>query len=209
MNVLIAGMPRSASTALFNIVRFIYEQKGVNYRSCWFEDHNKEDEKEYNVMKIHFFDEKIKDWADYIITPRRDIRDVISSYYNVRSSRGNKAIDLATAYIGWYNDWVEYSNNIIEYKDFIDDSFSIVENISKDIGFDSIDSKKVIDDVNKTYDNAKNRKIPVGMVSNHLFGHSHVTNGGVGYYNDVLKKEEIKEINDKYKDWLLKYNYEI
>ena len=82
MNVLIAGMPRTASTAIFNIVRFIFEEKEMEYYSCLKYDKSKE--KENNVLKIHQYSPKFEKWFDIIILPIRDIRDVVCSYNNHR-----------------------------------------------------------------------------------------------------------------------------
>ena len=58
MNVLIAVMPRTASTAIFNIVRFIFEEKEMEYYSCLKYDKSKE--KENNVLKIHQYSPKFE-----------------------------------------------------------------------------------------------------------------------------------------------------
>lgn len=206
MNVLIAGMPRSASTALFNVVRYIFEYNNIEYCSGFVGYVNDKDYKDFNVFKAHEYDEKYHGISDYIILPQRDIRDVIASYNKYRPNNGTKPVILAERFIEWNDKWEEYADIIIEYNDFIENTEKIIEKISMDIGFD-VNGTEIIKKVNDTYEKVKQKELIAGGDS--LFWRNHITDGSVGYYKSKLPNKDIDEINNKYKDWLIKHNYKI
>ena len=115
MKILIAGMPQSGSTALYNIVRLYMEYHDIFYENFlfsifpWTDNHNgpkapireKQTVNEYYlesfqehypnrlvILKEHHYNEFLFEWADLIFVCRRDIRDAIAS----RRRRGKDLI---------------------------------------------------------------------------------------------------------------------
>ena len=98
MKIVVAGMPQSGSTALFNIITSILKLQNKKYHSFLYGP------KAYNqvidqhvlsrlqtndviIIKEHHHDPFLKEWADLLLISKRDIRDSIAS-----RRRRNKAL---------------------------------------------------------------------------------------------------------------------
>ena len=82
--ILIATMPRSGSTWLFNCVREIHKIQNVDYYSDWIEDYDPSNQSAVHIIKAHSPEHRISSSADLIITTQRDIRDVCASLVRMK-----------------------------------------------------------------------------------------------------------------------------
>lgn len=113
MNILIAGMKRSASTKLYNMVRLACEQAGVTY-ACFYDNYDEKQERlfdvDFQVVKIHKWNEQWRDWADLILTTYRPIQDAIVSGQRF----GIDKKDILRS-VEWLVYWNLYANNMFSY----------------------------------------------------------------------------------------------
>jgi hypothetical protein len=186
--ILIAGMPRSGSTRLYNFIRLLCDKKGKTYSDI-FEEWDKAKQEIYNVQKCHWYIEELHHWADIIITTKRSLLDVMAStrlFGVVPIDTSDKFAKACHQYSEWYWSWKSYSDIEISYEnDIIQD----IRNIFKVINVNATNGE--IREASKQAE-----ALPLGGVMRRttLLSERHRNNGGVGYYGEVLSKEEIQYI---------------
>ncbi|MEM9155856.1 MAG: hypothetical protein AAGB13_12620, partial [Cyanobacteria bacterium P01_F01_bin.33] len=78
--ILCAGMKRSGSTWLYNVLRVLL-QEHTTYQvyGAWVSDYDAKNLAPIHLIKVHGFNSQLLDYSDLVFTSRRDIRDVIAS----------------------------------------------------------------------------------------------------------------------------------
>ena len=205
MNVLIAGMGRSGSTAIFNLVKTLLEGKYGEIYSVFEDDYRETECKEVNLIKTHFNDHG--EWADIIITTRRDIRDVISAFKQFNPTYENKTEQWTKAFLDWHARWVNKTDYEVIYEIFINNREKIINEIATILDVENYD----IEDVNNKLDSLhNNRKIDGKFDKETLIHRNHIskTKGKIGSYKEILSDAEINVIESISNEWLKKYGYE-
>lgn len=205
MNILIAGMGRSGSTVIFNIVKeLLYSKYDDIYFSHEF-DFNEKLCKDINLLKTHSKD--YGNWPDIIITTRRDLRDVLSSFKQFHKSyTSGKINEWVTLFMNWHQQWVDKTDYEVIYEKYIRDKSTIIKDISNIIGITDYSEIDIIEKI----DNLKNVKNIKGKFDKSTLIHpNHITNKGkIGSYKTTLTDNEIKVVNEIAGEWLKKYGYE-
>ncbi len=208
VNILVAGMPRSAGTYIFNVIRFIFENNNLPFYSCLSEYYDKDRNEENHIIKIHEYKDEFRLLADKIIITQRDIRDVISSFIKYKPvffrDRFNGIKIQSEMFIKWNDDWEKYADYIVKYDI---NNLQKIKDISELLGFDNINYGDIDNKVNELYKQVKNKTIRTGQETEHLFFINQIQDGRTGYYKEILKPDEIDYINITYKDWLTNHNY--
>jgi len=201
MNILIAGMGRSGSTVLYNIIRELLLMNEKNVYCALDGKYSHDKEQPFNLVKTHY-DIKFKDWSDIIITTKRDIRDVISSFkqYNSSYNKGG-AKQWTNAFLNWYNLWEFDSDYEFIYEDFINDEEKIINDLSNLIGIKNFDMSLIKDKIISLKSNNNNNETL--MTLKHISN----TKGRINSYKEILSSSEINIINNIAKEWLDKHNY--
>lgn len=205
MNILVAGMGRSGSTAIFNLIKTLLEQKYDEVYAVFEDDYKESDRKEVNIIKTHFNDHS--EWADFIITTRRDIRDVISSFKQFNPTYGNKTKQWTKAFMNWHKRWVDKTDYEVVYETFIKDREKIINEMASLFKIENYD----IGEINEKIDSLYNIRNIVGRFDKETLIHpNHIskTKGKIGSYKEILSVGEIKIIEDTSIEWLKKYGYE-
>lgn len=190
MNILVAGMHKSGSTALFNIIRFCFE----DVYSSWCGYYNEKNEAKTHLLKTHAYSKELRDWADIIFTTKRDMKDSISSAKRFLTTENipydfNEYLKLNTKY---YNDWKEYSDYEFVYERYIEDPIKIITEISSVLGV-SIDAEKVY---SMLMELISDKSLIFGDYTNHIITSKNLVGKMiVGGYADYLTKEEIEAID--------------
>lgn len=213
MNVLVSTVPRSGSTLLFNICRLLFEQihgKDKTY-ATWCQFHKEENEKEYNVIKIHDRNHKYTNWSNKIITSIRDIRYIIASYaefnkkFNINDP--NKLHNVCSSFINIIENNSSVADYIFKYEDFSKDPYKIVSDVSKclDLPIEEIDVDLILKETEKIkktkYKNLDKEKTQ--MHPNHISpkSSSHIT--------ERMTIEQLRFIETNFSWFFPKYGYEI
>ena len=197
MNILVVGMHKSGSTALFNIIRFCFIGRGDSIYSTWYGNYNEKNRKKINLVKIHNFDESLKDWADIIFNPKRGIRDSMSSnkrcLAEIRPWDKYDFEELLVRVAKQYASWKPYADYEFVYEDFIDNPTKIISEIAETLCV-SVNPQNIYDSLMALTLN-KNKKFglqtPYVMCSPLSIGEMKV-----GGYNKYLTKEDLEIIEE-------------
>lgn len=134
--ILVASIPRSGSTWVFNCVKKILCKYNESVYSCWVEDYDSQNESLIHLVKVHDPASDLANQADVILSTRRDIREVAASL--VRMGWDNKGENFIQqiqhiAYIV-HPFWYERSTLEIEYEQTLQNSMVVIEQIGHVLG---------------------------------------------------------------------------
>ncbi len=132
--ILIASMPRSGSTWLFNCVREIYKELGVEFYSCWVEDYDPGRGEAIHIVKLHNPELRFSSRADLILSSRRDVREVAASLLRMGwLENQEESIYDQIAYLvnRVHPFWFQRSAYELEFKQIAIDPVSEVTRIAK------------------------------------------------------------------------------
>jgi hypothetical protein len=227
MNILVAGMMRSGSTLLFNMIVKIYKtqmpaKKLHIKRFEWLKQKAaSEPTNDIVCTKTHMPSEPGLKWANLIFTTKRDIRDSCASGwrrrendYKKRKTRtlGKKDEVLQTLCkqnIAYFNEWKKHTSYELVYERYMTEPLVVIEEVSKVLNLpinDPIALKSIYDYLEflPTDKNLNDKKEhPETLLSK-----DHKTNNGeIGGYKKTLNKQEIKDLQALCKDWLIENGY--
>lgn len=133
MLVVSAGMPRSASTWLFNLIWLLLENKYPNRElvAGWVKDIDCSalDPSAINLIKVHEFDETLSGQADIVIYSYRDIRDALASLerkFDVKPSIALAENLLKQDYL-----WREQAQCVMKYEGMLDARQTVIKLVGK------------------------------------------------------------------------------
>jgi hypothetical protein len=206
MRIICAGMVRSGSTILFNIVRLLYEHKcgASNVYGCWIKQYDKNDPRHVHIVKIHKYNEKLIDNDTLVITSRRDIRDVAASLMRkgwIRDGIIPSIEKVLDKYVAWY----QHSIYDMSYEDMCQNRVEIIKEIAVALKLEISNS-----DVHKINEHIKSlsywsegkRTRVYNEIT--LFHKHHISDGSYGSFRGTLTNEDIAKIEHKYSEWILK-----
>lgn len=137
MRVLIAGQGRAGSTVLWRMATKLLHLNGIKAAAGW--DRPRAWKSKAYVLKVHPFDKVALDWADVVLTPRRDIREAVDSYERIiprRIVNEKKVRDCCKEMTTLYNMWKDHSDYEMVYERFREDPEKIVAEIAAAMGFE-------------------------------------------------------------------------
>lgn len=208
MNVLVCGMGRAGSTAVFNIVKILLSEKYGDIYACHESNYDKKNQKKVNLLKTHNKD--YDGWADIIITTRRDIRDVMASFKQFHSTyKPANAAKWAKTFINWHQKWFDKSNYEVVYEEFMSDRNKIIDEIANILNVESYNITHINDKIDELKEIKVTKKLSFDKDT--LIHKKHISKhkGKVNIYNQILNKNEINSIISVSEEWLKKFNYEI
>jgi hypothetical protein len=198
MNIIVAGLFKAGSTALYNIVRIMLEEaygKETVY-SSYVEYFSENGMREHNLIKQHPYSEELKNLADLVFTTRRDLKEVVAS---LRRREGKdrwpdvrKACEFA---IDCYSFWEPFSSYILIYEDYMKCPKKCVAE-----GADLLRYQGNVRNVlAKVEAFKKSTSATYGPENPSLVTANHITGSSVASCGKVLSQEEL-EIIDKYNE---------
>jgi len=179
MKVLVASMGRSGSMLLYNIIR----SKGFETKHC------------------HYFDKNKLNWADIIISTKRDIREQLAStqrylkklgedyYTRKRDGSHNNIIEECDMSVKIYKDWLPHTSIVMNLEDWFTNPKKYVKTVFETLNIETSD--KELDDMVTKF-NGKEVKSKHITKSDKLIS-----------YTDTLKEHEVDEVVKHVKE---KYN---
>lgn len=198
-NYVIAGMPRTGSTLLYNLIRLMLKYKYDNVNGMFYKKWNK-DLNNINVVKIHEFNKELHDNATLIFTSVRDLRDAMASFIRYKNmiSSFDLFIDWCEIMTDWYEVWKDSSNYEFVYEDYIKDKNKIIFEIAN-----LLEINITIDDINILLSDIDNLKGSIynQKTVNLLSIINHRTNGKINSYKSTLTKKQIDYIENNYKKY--------
>ncbi|WP_171207247.1 MULTISPECIES: hypothetical protein [unclassified Ruegeria] len=134
-NVLIAGIPRSGSTWLYNAARLAILEAGRSVNAAWFEDYQAEKEADFQLVKVHGPD-TVPLEPDITLTSQRATEDCVSSLIRMGwVSEDPDAIRKAWADHQKLRDfWKQKSDLEVTFEDIVSAPEEAVTAIAEKIG---------------------------------------------------------------------------
>lgn len=205
MRIVCAGMHRSGSTWLFNVLRMMFLEKNVPIYSCFENKYDPKNNALFHIVKVHKFKESIQKDADFIFTTCRDLRDIAASA--IRRNLVEHTPDSVERYLREiiereYKPWSSVSDYEVRYEVMFRDKEKEISKIAKRVGI-YVDSKKV----KKAVDLLIAPSNPNEFDEITQLHYNHITNGIPNSYKNTLSVEVIDRINFKFESWLKEKRY--
>lgn len=137
--ILSAGMPRSGSTLLFNIIRECAKENSTSVEWFWVDSYIRVKEANIVIVKSHTISWLDAVFFDKIIYSYRDLRTALVS--NSKMFRKRITYHQAENFIKQYSNAKKYADCIIEYNDVIKSDDFIISKICDVLNFNADKSK--------------------------------------------------------------------
>ncbi|XOV89480.1 MAG: sulfotransferase domain-containing protein [Pseudomonadota bacterium] len=204
VDIVIAGMRHSGSTALFNILRLALEQSAIAFESGY-------SEREWvlgprtrpvRLIKTHELRDDLLPTETLIITSVRDLRDAVASGVRRKFDMCEK-LGGAVAYAKYNRSldelWADRSDYVFRYEEFMRDPYHAIRQLLDFVGLEDVDISRVQEQV---------LHLPTDNYNTTLLSNTHITDPERTLnYTDTLTENEIRQITSQNLTWLLKYDY--
>lgn len=203
--ILIAGMKRSGSTWLYNVVRFCYINAGHTTYGDYIDKYESHTCAHVHVVKIHPFDPTLMVDTDRILTSIRDIRDAVASMVrrNLINNCKEEVIEAARNMISSEHlCWAPFSDLEVRYEYMITHRMETVEMVLALLGIESVDPAEVVNDVEKL-----GRVVFPGRERTSQLWPNHITDGRSNAYLDTFESETIRAVEHECAEWLAANGY--
>lgn len=197
---LVNGMPRSASTWLYNAVRYIVTSNVdlSEFVYGWCDD--VDTYKRYNLLKSHHFNQSLIDSATYLFYSYRDIRDVLAS--RMRMWNHTPSLEYARSLIHEVEYFKNRADYTMVYEDFLRNQKLVIQKLS-DILSMPVDIENIYLQLNSAKKPASDGK-PYN--NEDLYHKGHVTSGAHMDF-DCVPRKLIIEIESEFDYWFKENNY--
>lgn len=197
------GMPRSASTWLFNAIRLtLLSSPSItkNLSSGWIHDNVLPNA--YTLLKTHSFNKPLIDQAKLVAYSFRDVRDAVSSAK--RKFGREPTVEWCTKWIKLHEHWIKKAHIIMRYEDMLVNKRPFVEQIINHLGI-AANPDDIIEQTLQLYKDQKTVKGIHNKIT--LYHPNHITDGKHGTWKRTLDPSLIKAIETKHKEWFKQNNY--
>jgi len=206
--IICAGMHRSGSTWLYNVVRYCCMNAGLRTYGDYAKKYRDTIPADVHVLKIHPFKQHYCDRAKHVFTTVRDLRDVVASMirYNItRPTPRDVAHSTEKLINREYAAWAPYSSLEIRYEEMVLDRPAAVAAVLR-----VLDLPSVVDpvEVHRDVEKLTRMALPDLDRTTQLWPR-HVTNGRTGSYAETLSPELIKIVENIGGSWLTEHGYEL
>ena len=202
MFVIAAGMPRSGSTWLYNVVRILlqrYKTSNVKFTTGWVDDIPWKDSSANFLVKVHVPIDELYKKADLVFYSYRDLRDVLASHE--RKFATYPTVELANTFLK-----SDKSNYSMKYESMMAFPEKVIEAVCDVLQLQDIDFTEVLNQVNQLNYQADGDKNDRYHKAN-LYHSGHITNGHEGSWKGQLSDSLIRELESLYGDWFIKHQY--
>lgn len=190
--ILAAGMVRTGSTWLYNVLRYAYLNAGQRVYGCYASDYVTETQADVHVVKIHNYDDELRRRADLIFTCWRDLRDVAASAVRkgwVTGDAADLVPYLRRILAMQYDAWEPCSDYEAMYPMIADMPLLAVRRLLARLDLDSRFAEPILADLDKI-----GRIVQPGVNEETQLWPDHITDGGVGTYARTLSQEAIRAV---------------
>jgi hypothetical protein len=167
-------------------------------------------------LKLHVFDASLVDRARIVFYSYRDIRDAIASQQ--RRFGGRATMKWADDFVDRHEVWMNRADYAMRYERMLHIKDAIVAELVEvlrarqilpsEAEFRAPDPRAIIEDIeHMNYDSPGSRNPYFNEVT--LYHPAHFTDGRPGSWAGTLNPVLVSEIEDKYRWWFAKYDYDI
>lgn len=205
--VLIAGIPRSGSTWLYNIVRIMLQGRYASVNAQWIEDIGECELSEANVIKLHEPDLNWQQRANRILLSKRDLRDIAASLVSMGWARSDAdLIDAARNARQMHDFWASYASLDLRYEDALADRIHAVRQVASALSFDLSDDE--LAEIAAKVPQKANFVGSGGYDPMTLLHPNHVNDGRAGRWREQIAPRVADAIWDENSTWLKANGYE-
>ncbi len=205
--VLVPGMPRSASTWLYNAARLLLSHHvGSDFSCGWIEDITKIPPRRHMLIKAHKYDPATVDWSTRILYSYRDIRDVIASMS--RKFGLEPSMEFADRLVLNHEQWAKTADFMMPYDAMLADKESVVADLAELLSVDASCAGEVVREIaGLSYESEgpKNEKYN----EFNLFHQGHITDGRMKSWDGDVAADLIRRVEDKHRDWFERWGFPI
>lgn len=199
-----AGMPRSGSTLMYNIVRQILIQGNAGTLSSgWIEELFDLPQANFFLIKSHNLDRFQLVRANHIFYSYRDIRDALVSLS--RKFDCQPSLEIARTWIEQYKIAKKHARMMIRYEDMVSDIPATVNSIARHLKM-QIDVNKIV----LSLPEMSGQNVVEGQYSKVTLLHkNHATGTVSGEWRTVLDPKLQGQIMSEFSDWFQMNRYSL
>jgi hypothetical protein len=216
--IISAGMPRSASTWMYNVLRLLlgaHPDIAGNLGCGWLGDWKTIPKRKYRLIKMHEYDFVAVDLSRAIFYSYRDIRDAIASQQ--RKFGGTPNMRAADDYVHLHEMWMQKADFPMKYEVMLQDQERIIAGIAETLeavnltpptpGYNKPDPAGIAEELRRLRFESEGDK--TGQYNKvNLYHRGHITDGRIGSWKGSLDEDLAARITEKYEWWFAKYGYE-
>lgn len=205
--ILCAGMKRSGTTWLYNVLRYCYLNAGMSVYADFDDAYQSQCAADVHVLKIHEYRKDRRQAADLVFTSIRDLRDAVASQVR-RKMIPNEPQACANCaermMLLEYQPWQQHSDYEMRYEEMIRDPVGTVQDISNRLGlqFAREAAEGVASDVEKLTRIRLARRDSVTQL-----WPGHITDGRAHSFGETITPESIAAIEAVAREWLREKGY--
>lgn len=197
-NVLCAGMPRSASTWLYNAARLLVSHSvDTDISYGWIDDFEHLPRQSNAVIKLHDYDSELVQSSSHILYSYRDIRDVLASMKRIWNK--TPSIETADRLVSLYQQWANTADYVARYDDILTNKSQVIVRMAAALGIDNPNTQAILDEISNLSYFSEGPKTVHNQIN--LFHKQHITDGRPNSWHGHVKPELIAEIERKHRSW--------
>ncbi|RMG92887.1 MAG: hypothetical protein D6703_00940 [Zetaproteobacteria bacterium] len=204
--ILCAGIPRSGSTWMYNIIRLMLLRSGAEVYGAWIEDYQPETQADWHVVKVHEpLDESWLEKAELIFCSHRDLRDIAVSSIRMGWAKENEEVlFLLEKIVNMHHFWSSHAAFELHYEDLLDDPARVASAIAGVLGMtlDGDAIRQLCQKVDALNNNGKAEHDPVTLLHP-----DHRQSGRYGRYRTELPASLTQQIELQFGPWLIEHGY--
>jgi len=207
--IIAAGMPRSASTWLYNAARLVLctnVEIDRNLSIGWIRDWARLRDTPYRLIKAHNFQPVFVERALFTLYSFRDLRDALASMK--RGLDREPSVKLADALIKQYYQWSEKADVVVRYETMLENREQTIRALADLFGISGIAPVAIIEQLDSLAERSKEQKSRT-YHNISLYHKHHITDGRHGSWVDTLDSSFVKHIEEKYRSWFEANGYSI
>ena len=204
IDLVVAGMRHSGSTAVFNLLRLSLKSLGIEFESGYSEGEwlkkNKRN-RQLRLIKTHEVRDDLFRSDAIVVTTNRDLRDTVASASRRGFGRFKQfgAVEYAKYNRSLHHYWDQRSHYEFMYEDFMMDATKAASALFSFLGMQAVDVFSVVADVNG---------LATDEYDESLLSPSHITDPDrILSYVHTLEAKDAKTITRQNYKWLVKNGY--
>ena len=204
--IISAGMPRSGSTLLFNILREILSSKWPGQVSAgWISDLLELPERNIYLVKVHNFSPYFRTRANHAFYTYRDVR--VAQVSRSKKFNHTPSIKSIRSDLNQYLVAKKFCDQVIKYEDLISNPKHFVQTIARLIGI-TVDPKDI---VNKAFylQPPETQETKGGYSRQTLLHKNHFTYTKNHEWRSFFTKRLQRDINNEFSWWFKECGYPI
>ncbi|WP_375278973.1 hypothetical protein [Alteromonas australica] len=202
--VLVASIPRSGSTWMFNCIRLIFKLKNIDFYSDWYDSYDPQNQSPIHLVKLHDPEYYLASLADIVITTRRDVRNSVASLIRMKwLEREEDAIfNVTDRLVNFVHPfWESKSNLEVEYCDLKNAPESVISRVAEKIGL-PLNEKQAM----TISAQLKNLKPPKKFDTETQLHPNHRGESDTNFTTE-LSSDIVNMFENKFSHWLKAYGY--